>query len=291
MATTAGGFQHILCPIDFSKHSRAALRVAAELASRGRGRVTALYVSDPLLDAAAAAAAYDTRAMKAQSLKELRQFVGKSDAADVPIDCMMAPGEPAATITSVAERRDATLVVMGSHGLTGPHKWLLGSTTEHVLRRSSVPVLIVPRKVPKGKKLGSWPGQRALVAVDLIDYRPADVKALQATLKLFKARPIFLHVMQPVAFPSWFRAKAAHERSDTDAHSALRALAAKVGVKADCQLLFGDPADEIAAASASARAGLVILKLRRAPRLTGPRRGSVTYRVAAVGAAPVLALP
>jgi nucleotide-binding universal stress UspA family protein len=290
MAATVGGFQHILCPIDFSKHSRAALRVAAALALRGRGRVTALYVSDPLLDAAAAAAAYDTRALKAKAERELRDFVRRAGLPDVPVQCAMAPGPPATTITAFAERREATLIVIGSHGLTGAHKWLLGSITEAVLKKATIPVLVVPRRVPKGKALAQWPGPTALVAVDLTDYRAADVKALRGVLKLFGVRPMFLHVMQPVAFPSWFRSPGTRQ-SDTEAHAALRTLAGKVGVKADCQLLFGDPADEIAAAAASARAGLVILKLRRAPRFTGPRRGSITYRVAARGTTPVLAVP
>ena len=292
MAATAGGFDHILCPIDFSKHSRTALRVAAELASRGGGRVTALYVSDPLLDAAAAAAAYDTRALKAQAQKELQQFVRRARLSpDVRVECTMAPGAAGATITAFAERHAATMIVMGSHGLTGPHKWLLGSVAEQVLRKTAVPVLLVPQRMPRGKALERWPGTTAVIGVDLAETGASAVKVLRATVRQFGIRPTFVHVLRPVAFPSWLGSRHIRRAESTRAQSAIRALADKVAMKADCRLLWGDPADEIAAAAANVGTGLVILTLRRGPRFTGPRRGSITYRVAARGATAVLAVP
>jgi hypothetical protein len=117
------------------------------------------------------------------------------------------------------------------------------------------------------------------------------VKSIRVALKQFGVRPSYVHVMPPVAFPAWFRLRQGTDTQATAAHTALRRVADKVGVKADCQLLFGDPADELAAAAASARSGLVILKLRKGPRFTGPRRGSITYRLAAGGTTAVLAVP
>ena len=51
--TTRTGFRSILCPVDFSDHSRLALRYAAAIARRSHGRLSILYVNDPLLIAAA----------------------------------------------------------------------------------------------------------------------------------------------------------------------------------------------------------------------------------------------
>ena len=36
------------------------------------------------------------------------------------------------------------LYVMTSHGRSGPARWFLGSVAEDVIRRSAVPVLLVP---------------------------------------------------------------------------------------------------------------------------------------------------
>ena len=48
-----GGFRSILCPVDFSDQSRVALRYAAAVAHRAGGRLSILYVNDPLLITAA----------------------------------------------------------------------------------------------------------------------------------------------------------------------------------------------------------------------------------------------
>ena len=48
-------FRSILCPVDFSTQSGHAIRQAAKVARRSDGRLTVLFVYDPLLFAAAAA--------------------------------------------------------------------------------------------------------------------------------------------------------------------------------------------------------------------------------------------
>jgi nucleotide-binding universal stress UspA family protein len=50
---------------------------------------------------------------------------------------------PAEIITRLADDLDAVLIVVGSRGL-GRATHLLGSTSEAVLSRSTIPVLIVP---------------------------------------------------------------------------------------------------------------------------------------------------
>src|SRR6478736_2546898 len=71
------GFRSVLCPVDFSEHSRQALRYAEAMAGRSGGSLTATYANDPLLLAAAAAALHDRRVAK-QSLKELEAFVDET---------------------------------------------------------------------------------------------------------------------------------------------------------------------------------------------------------------------
>ncbi len=282
-------FRHILCPIDFSRHSRTALRYAAELAERRGSRLTVLFVNDPLLDAAAAAAAYDTKRMAADTLIQMRRFVTSAGIA-VDVSLATAEGHAAPAILKTTRRAGADLIVMGSHGLSGPRKWLIGSATEQVLRRSAVPVLIVPHRLSKAEsRLG--PGARVVVAVDLADYTAADVRAVREVLTAFDAKPLFLHVMRPTRVPGWFKAADTMAADAGRARAALEKLARGAGAQGECQLVIGDPADEIAAAAASAKARLIVLKLRRSPGPFGPRRGSITYGVACRGVAPVLAIP
>jgi nucleotide-binding universal stress UspA family protein len=58
--------------------------------------------------------------------------------------CLTALGRPAREIVKAARQRRADLIVMGSHGLTGVRKLMLGSVTEEVLKTAAIPVLVVP---------------------------------------------------------------------------------------------------------------------------------------------------
>ena len=49
-------FRTILCPVDFSIHSRQALAYAAVIAAKKNARLVVVFVEDPLLAAAAAVA-------------------------------------------------------------------------------------------------------------------------------------------------------------------------------------------------------------------------------------------
>jgi nucleotide-binding universal stress UspA family protein len=136
-------FRSILCAVDFSTTSAAALRYAAALARVRRARLSVVFAADPLLSAAAA---YDARGLTDTTKTELRHFVrttlGPSAAGRVRL--LVGTGTPARTVLAMADRIRADLVVTGTHGLTGLRKAFFGSTAEGLLRRSALPVLVVP---------------------------------------------------------------------------------------------------------------------------------------------------
>ena len=58
----------------------------------------------------------------------------------------LASGAPWREIVQAAERLDADLVVVGTHGRTGVARLTLGSVAEVVVRKSKCPVLVIRRK-------------------------------------------------------------------------------------------------------------------------------------------------
>lgn len=52
-------------------------------------------------------------------------------------------GQTAAKIIHLAEEHDIDLIVMGSHGLTGVDRLMLGSVAEKTVQKAFCPVLIV----------------------------------------------------------------------------------------------------------------------------------------------------
>jgi nucleotide-binding universal stress UspA family protein len=295
---TGPQFRHILCPVDFSEYSRTALRYAGVLAQRSKGRLTVLFVNDPLLGSAAAAAAYDVSALEAKTRAELKRFVARAlgdAAAGATITTTL--GHPAPEIVGTARRLGADLVVMGSRGLTGPGKWLFGSTTERVLRKAEVPLLVVPKAKQRSKSssaaaMRSWPGKRVLVPIDLSDYVLADVRVAVIRARSFGATPVLMYALPRLQFPSWLRM----DSGDYDrerlaaAQSELEKLADETG-GAQCRVVLGDPAEEIVAATTNLGIRLIVVTIKHAAVPFGPRQGAITYRILSSEVAPIVAIP
>jgi nucleotide-binding universal stress UspA family protein len=132
----------ILAAVDFSDASRAALTMAARLAKQCRAKLHILYGQDPLLAAAAEANAIP---LTDEARVELEKFVAATwPAAECAPSLHVMSGSPATLIRNAASREAVDLIVVGSHGGGGAERLFFGSTTEALMRRSEVPVLVVP---------------------------------------------------------------------------------------------------------------------------------------------------
>jgi universal stress protein A len=295
-------FRSILCPVDFSEHSAVALRYAATLAKRSAGRLYVVYVNDPTL-VSVAAIAFGDRGLAASTRKELRLFVGKAlparALATASLRCIAETGHPARTIAGTATRLGCDLIVTGTHGLGGFSKALMGSTSEHLLRHAPVPVLTVPPYLAEavGSRAPSrqWPGPVILVPLDLGGQAMQDVEDAAEVALALGTQLLLVHVVSEPQPPPWYRADlSAQSRLRTEkARLQLEALAKALnrGVPITTRVLVGSPADEIAAAAAEQRIGLVMMHLRKGPGLFGSRAGSLAYHVLCHAVTPVLAVP
>lgn len=135
----------ILVPIDFGEPSESALACAVDLAEQVDARVIILHVFElPIIsfpDGAFVASAELASRIVDASQKALLDAVKRHRAHDVEIEPVLEQGDPKEVILSTIERIGADLVVMGTHGRRGLARALVGSITEHVVRRSPVPVL------------------------------------------------------------------------------------------------------------------------------------------------------
>jgi len=296
MTASRQPFASILCPVDFSKHSRAAIEYASAVANRSSGTLTALFVNDPFL-VAAAAAAYNERALASQSHVELKRFVGQvagGRAGQTPIATLVALGEPAREIQKAVKKTAANLVVVGSEGLSGARKLFFGSTTARVLAQAAVPVLAVPPALPGAVRMSTWPGRRILAAIDLGPGASADVETATALARWFGTALTLVHVVEKTRAPRWLSlGLREHDRTRVArARARLARLARRHdGVTVDTQVVVGEPAAQLSALATNADVGLVIVTLRGTDRLFGDRKGDTTYRVVCEASTPVLAVP
>jgi nucleotide-binding universal stress UspA family protein len=134
-------YQYILVPIDGSDTATLGLREAIKLARAGRGRIRLIHVVDerPVVSAPDG----DAGGVVIAGLR--------SADAGVPVDSKLVEdlgGEVGSHIVQEARTWPADLIVCGTHGRRGIRRVVLGSAAEYVVRRSSVPVLLVPSRVP-----------------------------------------------------------------------------------------------------------------------------------------------
>jgi nucleotide-binding universal stress UspA family protein len=178
-------FRSILCAVDFSRYSAKALRYATTLAGACGGRVTAIYAVDPLLTAAAAAA-YDSRAMERTALADLERFVQTSvPGRAAEVRCLVQVGAPGPVVLAHARRTRPGIIVMGTHGRRGAAKLFFGSTTEAVLRRFGGPVLAIPPHCREPRP--SWPAGAIVVAMEDGPHRRAMLSAAARMAEVFGA--------------------------------------------------------------------------------------------------------
>jgi nucleotide-binding universal stress UspA family protein len=140
--------RHILVPTDFSDHSNYALQVAIDLARQHGATLTLLHVAETLgpeyLTYGEAVSQLQPDSYRQRLMDELRRTL-LPPAAGVPVEYLLAEGEPAVEIGRAARDHSCDLIVLGSHGRTGVRRLLMGSVAEHVVRYAACPVLTVKK--------------------------------------------------------------------------------------------------------------------------------------------------
>lgn len=71
----------------------------------------------------------------------------------VPAEVDVRRGNAARQILEVAKEHDAAFIVIGSHGHTAFFELVLGSTTQTVIKRARQPVLVIPQKMKRPRRM------------------------------------------------------------------------------------------------------------------------------------------
>lgn len=289
----------IVCPTDFSNASRGALRYAAAIAEHFYATLTVITVDDPLL-ADAASVTYGGQWMKAQTRQQLEELVKDTFRGHEPIlpelNLDVATGKPAPEILRVASLRHADLIVMSTHGATGASKLFFGSTTERLLRETTIPVLVTPAEDPGPANLED--AKRiicsVLVPVDLTAATLRQVQIARGIAEALGVPLVLAHVLQPLHGYTHHHGLVSRidtmRRLETDRALDELRTAGPPHVQPEIVLASGDPAVEIARIARERNAGVVVMGLHSSPG-GGPRMGSVTYRVLCQIPTLVLAVP
>ena len=138
--------KRILCPLDFSENSQAALGYASSLAKESGAKLFLVHVDDSQVPYDAGFAAYVAPPNNREILMEqLVAIVPTLD--DVEYEHQLLLGHPADAIVDFSKEHNIDLIVMGTHGRTGVARLVMGSIAEAIVRRAECPVLTVKHRV------------------------------------------------------------------------------------------------------------------------------------------------
>lgn len=283
----------ILAAVDFSDSSSVALAFAARLARQCGAALHVLHAEDPLLSAAAHHRGIDLSSETREALQALVD--GAPPAANAQPHLHVLAGRPVDVICDFSDRLQSDVIVVGSHGMSGPSKLVFGSTTEAVLRYADRSIFVVPDvwrpPQPATQDLqGTGP---LLAAVDFSEESRAATVAARDLARVLGTSVEIVHVVAARPAPARWQAYAEDVVSDKleDARRSLATVAEALGadVPVRTRVETGSVPQALADITAPSPWRQPVLVLgRRPPGERGSAPGAIAYRVLSLTNVPVL---
>jgi nucleotide-binding universal stress UspA family protein len=281
----------IVVPLDGSTFAERALPYAAAMARTKGSRLilvrAVLARAFPGADPTAAQIA-----VTSQAEDELQSIVERLQADGLTAEPHVYYDEAARAILDAAEAQRAEAIVMSTHGRSAPGRWVYGSVADRVLRRASVPVLLVPATCAR-----PWPAEGPLHVLVPLDGSDFAAEALTQAGQLAAGREVVLHLLYVVEPPPPMLTAGAYVADFDPQVEQARALhylgvaAHRLQAAGRCAVLdavVGDPATEISAAARAHGAHLIALATHGRGGLSRFLLGSVASAVLQRASVPLL---
>ena len=133
----------ILVPLDGSPNSFRGLDTAINVARQCQAMITGVYVlgmvkpqtSEPISSLEKMLLKHAEQIMKKAKLRSAQNGILFSD--------RVSYGDSGKRIVDIAEKKNFDLIVIGSRGMGSAKEMFFGSTSNHVLHKSTIPVMFV----------------------------------------------------------------------------------------------------------------------------------------------------
>jgi nucleotide-binding universal stress UspA family protein len=137
----------VLVPVDGTPGASTALSVAAPLVRATGARLVLVQVVPPgaefYVEGGTLIEVGSEAAVRAAAQHCVEDMARRLNRADLKADGRALVGHPAEEIVKTADSVGADLILMTTHGLTGPARTVLGSIADEVLRTAHVPVFLI----------------------------------------------------------------------------------------------------------------------------------------------------
>lgn len=289
-------YDSILVPTDGSDYAARATEHALSLASRFDAEVHALAA----IDLGSAAGPFDAGGIDEEFADQLTQrarenleHVENKWAQPDRFHGEVRKGTPSEVILEYVREEDVDMIAMGTHGRQGLRRFVLGSVSEHVLRKSPVPVLAT-RMADDPPRL---PYREILVPTDGSEYADRALEHALAIATVCDARIHTLNVVEEslvTATPGGGLPSEYLDRLESSGEEAMNEIverAREAGLETETAMRQAVPGDGIADYAVENDVDLVVMGTHGRTGLERVVLGSTTERVIRRDEFPVLAVP
>ncbi len=186
----------IVVPLDGSELAERALPYAAEFARALDARLLLVTVwegADETLELVLKGVAEELFSTAEKKFEEYLFGVAKR-IKDVPVDAEVLAGHPADEIVRLVAERDIEMLVLSSHGRSGLGRFWFGSVGSQLVRRASVPRLVIGPEV-LAQTAQEIKNGRILVPLDGSELAEAALEPAKRFAKLFDAEIVVAQVL------------------------------------------------------------------------------------------------
>ena len=277
----------ILLATDFTSASDKALEYALSLARYYDSTLVLAHIVPPIFASGEGEDWFSKTDLQKDAVERMKALADDLQDEEVPFQTRIEEGATRRHLVDLAERTDADLIVMGTHGLLKVDRFILGSMAEAVLRNTSRPVLTV------GPKVAHRPHyeirfKNILLATEL---PPGSDRAPRYAFSLaqeHQAHITLVHVLAPNTYLD------AHVyRAMDEFKKELEELVpadARAWCEPECVVEYGQAADAILSFANDRSVDLIVMGATRAPVLLSHFRAGVAYKVIANAPCPVLTI-
>jgi nucleotide-binding universal stress UspA family protein len=136
-------FKKILVPLDGSANSMRGLDRAIEIAKGGDAEITGFYVFHLPIAAGIKYTAKMKEEAQKKAVKAIGPAMNKTQKAGATFKYKTGGGNTGSEIVKFAKNGKFDMIVIGARGLGGAKEAFLGSTSNYVMHKTAIPVLVV----------------------------------------------------------------------------------------------------------------------------------------------------
>jgi nucleotide-binding universal stress UspA family protein len=281
----------IICPTDFSKPATEAADVAAAIAAKRKQPLKLVYCAVDRIIGADVTPLFPETQMAPVNLEKEAWRLGSWG---IEISSSVLTGSEHVEIARVAQE-DAEMIVMGSTGIGGAERWLLGSVSERVAESAPVPTLVVRSAKPLLSWLREGRPLRVLCAVDFTMSADAALATLKHLRNLgpmeLEAAYVSCFDEAGATFPPGTRTAEQKQMIERDIWERVQQALGCSEIKIHCQEALDNPAFSFVRLADERQADLVVVGTHQTHGLKRLVSPSFSRRVLKHAATNVLCVP